>query len=221
MIPYASRTGTKKNLAALREFGWRLLVSASGPHRSEGFSYCIDNGAWTAFQKGTRFDEGRFMSLLDRLGAGADWIVVPDVVGDRVESLRLTERWLPRLERYPRLLVSVQDGMTYHDVRGWLGSSVGIFLGGSTEWKMATLDVWGIVSRDLPCYYHVARVNSEKRILMARSAGAHSVDGSNASRFSVTVPRLDRAVRRPIDGFEPRTDGWFQIDETRSNLETA
>ena len=29
MIAYASRTGTRRNLAALRAAGWRLLVSAA------------------------------------------------------------------------------------------------------------------------------------------------------------------------------------------------
>jgi hypothetical protein len=39
IIPYASRTGTRRNLDALRERGWRLLVSASGVLRTEGFRY--------------------------------------------------------------------------------------------------------------------------------------------------------------------------------------
>ena len=36
MIAYASRTGTRRNLAALRGANWRLLVSATGVHRTEG-----------------------------------------------------------------------------------------------------------------------------------------------------------------------------------------
>lgn len=42
MIPYASRTGTKRNLDAMRANGWGLLVSAKGVLRTEGFPY-----AWT------------------------------------------------------------------------------------------------------------------------------------------------------------------------------
>ena len=54
MIGYASRTGTKRNLAALRDAGWRLLVSAAGrcePLRGHAasFAYALDNGAWSAF----------------------------------------------------------------------------------------------------------------------------------------------------------------------------
>jgi hypothetical protein len=44
MIGYTSRTGTRQNLDALRHAGWRLLVSARGPLRPEGFRYGLDNG---------------------------------------------------------------------------------------------------------------------------------------------------------------------------------
>jgi hypothetical protein len=57
MIGYASRTGTRRNLAALRAAGWRLLLSPTGVLRTEGFRYALDNGAWTAHQQGTEFDE--------------------------------------------------------------------------------------------------------------------------------------------------------------------
>lgn len=87
MIAYASRTGTRRNLKALREAGWRLIVSARGVLRTEGFPYALDNGAWTAFQewlKGARpvnlLDLGAFLRAVRLLGGGADWIVLPDIV---------------------------------------------------------------------------------------------------------------------------------------------
>jgi hypothetical protein len=45
MAGYASRTGTRRNLAALRDAGWRLLVSAEAELRTEGMRYALDNGA--------------------------------------------------------------------------------------------------------------------------------------------------------------------------------
>jgi hypothetical protein len=39
LTAYASRTGTKQNLDAMRKAGWRLLVSAAGVVRTEGFQY--------------------------------------------------------------------------------------------------------------------------------------------------------------------------------------
>ena len=210
MIPYASRTGTRRNLEALRSHGWNLLVSARGPHRNEGFRYGVDNGAWTSFQKGEPFNDAAFLKVLSSLGADAEWIVVPDVVGDRSASLRMTEKWLPRLEGHPRLLVALQDGMDLFDVLPWLGPQCGLFLGGTTEWKLENMPRWGRVSRALHCYYHVARVNTARRILLARRSGAHSIDGTSASRFSVNVPRLSAAVFGDYPGCAPRVDGWFK-----------
>lgn len=197
MIPYASRTGTGRNLAALRARGWRILVSARGVHRTEGFPYAIDNGAWTAFQRGEAFDADSFVRVLDALGSGADWIVVPDVVADARASLALTESWLPRVAAYGRpMLIAVQDGMCPDDVAPWVASGCGVFLGGSTEWKLAQAIPWGRWCAERGAYFHVARVNTCRRIRLAQEAGAHSIDGTSASRFAVNIPRLDNACRQ-------------------------
>jgi hypothetical protein len=197
IVGYASRTGTRRNLAALRAAGWRLLISATGVHRTEGFPYAIDNGAWTAFQQRRPFDSAAFERLIWTHGAGAEWIVVPDVVADRVASLRATSWWLPHLDRF-RLLIAVQDGMTERDVSGWLGPQCGIFLGGSTEWKLATMREWGEVAARHGCHYHVARCNSARRISRAQEAGAHSFDGTSVSRFADSIGRLNRAICQEV-----------------------
>jgi hypothetical protein len=190
---YASRTGTRRNLAALRDAGWRLLVSARGVLRTEGFPYALDNGAWTAFQRGEPFDFGAFDRAVSLLGAGADWIVVPDVVQNARATLALAEPWLTRLAAF-RLLVAVQDGMTASDVRAWLGARVGIFLGGSSAWKESSARSWGELARERGCHFHVGRVNTARRIAVCAEAGAHSFDGTSVSRFAETLPLLTRAA---------------------------
>lgn len=197
MIAYASRTGTRRNLAALRDAGWRILVSARGVLRNEGFRYALDNGAWTAFTQGEPFDVAAFEKALDLMGAEADWVASPDIVGGGMRSLELSESWLPRLIDARLVLIPVQDGMTASDVRPLLGNRVGIFLGGSTEWKLATMREWGELAREVGCYYHVARVNTRRRIEMCSEAGATSFDGSSASRFAASLPRLERARCQP------------------------
>lgn len=196
MIGYASRTGTKRNLAALRAAGWRLLVSATGVHRHEGFPYAIDNGAWTAFQQDRPFDADAFRKLLRSHGDRADWIAVPDIVAGGLESLAFSRSWFAELAAYRLILIPVQDGMTVDDVRPLLGPRVGIFLGGTTEWKLSTMQQWGELARHVGAYYHVGRVNTKKRIRMCQEAGAHSFDGTSVSRFSVNLPRLDGAIRQ-------------------------
>jgi hypothetical protein len=177
-------------------------VSATGVLRSEGVRYALDNGAWTAFQAGKPFDEAKFRIALERLGEGADWVVCPDVVGKAADTLKMAEVWLPKLESY-RVLVAVQDGMAPSDVRPWLGARCGIAVGGSTAWKEATARLWGEVSRSADCHLHVLRVNTARRIDLCHQAGAHSIDGTSASRYSKTLPLLDRAVRASAGDLSP------------------
>jgi len=182
----------------MREAGWRLVVSATGVLRNEGMQYGLDNGAWTAFQQGCLLDEGLFMRAVDLMGEKADWIVLPDIVAGGRRSLDYTLLWLDRLRGIPvRLLIAVQDGMAPADVRDLLGPGVGIFVGGTTEWKESTAGEWGVLARRRNCYLHVGRVNSIRRIAICSAAGADSWDGSSASRFAATVPKLDKATRQP------------------------
>lgn len=198
MIAYASRTGTKRNLDALRAAGFGLLVSARGVLRTEGFSlYALDNGAWTAFQRQEAFDVRAFEFALEKLGRDAQFVVAPDIVGGGIASLRLSESWLPKLVSFGvRRLIAVQDGQTEADVSPLIGDAVGIFVGGSTEWKLATLPAWARLARARGAYLHVARVNSARRIRACAMAGADSFDGTSATRFASTVRALDLACRQ-------------------------
>lgn len=198
MICYASRTGTRRNLDALRKAGWRLMISRAGAWRTEGFPYALDNGAWSDYRAGRDFDSDKFQALIDALGWQADFVVAPDIVAGGLNSLRLSLCWLaPLLVRTRLVLVPVQDGMGPQDlVNIVLPKRIGIFLGGSTEWKLATMRQWGEFCAERGVYYHVGRVNTLKRFRLAHIAGADSVDGSSASRYAVTLPALDFAARQ-------------------------
>jgi len=196
VIAYASRTGTRKNLEALRRAGWRLLVSATGSWRNEGFAYAIDNGAWTAHQSGLPFDEARFMRLVWKMGEKADWIAVPDIVTGGIQSLEFSLKWLPELRGIAPLLLPVQDGIRPRDIRAYVGPELGIFIGGSTEWKIQTALFWGDLARDRKAHLHMGRVNSQRRIRIAQAAGCHSFDGTSVSRYAVTLHELDPARRQ-------------------------
>lgn len=199
---YASRTGTRRNLDALRGAGWGLLVSRAGVWRMEGFSDVMaDNGAWSDFQGNRPFDGDTFERFLDWLSGQPvvpKSLVLPDIVAGGDASLELSVRWSNRcLSVCPLVLLAVQDGMTEQDVAPLVGPKVGVFLGGSTQWKISTMAAWGVFCHRLGLHYHVARVNTEKRMAMAIAAGADSVDGTSASRYAITLPRLDRASRQP------------------------
>ena len=197
-MAYASRTGTRRNLDALRRAGWRLLVVAGAVLRTEGFPYALDNGAWSCHQRGVPFDSDAFIDALELLGAGADWVALPDIVGGGSESLDLSMSWLDRVRAInSSILLPVQDGMVPGDIAPILkAKKVGIFLGGSTDWKLKTMRDWGQIASSLGCYFHVARVNSAKRIRLCQDARAHSFDGTSATRFAVTLPNLDNERRQ-------------------------
>ena len=198
MIAYASRTGTRRNLAALRRAGWRLLVSATGVWRHEGFPYAIDNGAWTAHQQRLPFDGAKFLGVLDALGDGADWAVVPDVVCGGLASLDFSMHWLERLRGAPcPLLLAVQDDMQIEDVAGLIGPRLGVFVGGSDKWKEQSAAAWARLARSRGAICHMGRVNTARRIRIAHAAGVDSIDGSSVTRFAVTLRPLDAAVRQP------------------------
>lgn len=196
MNAYFSRTGTKRNLSELQARGWRMLLTPSEKRSPEGFRYAIDNGAWSAHLQEKPWSAARFSNLVERHGDGADFIIAPDIVAGGLDSLRLSLSWFPDLEPYGKLLIPVQDGIAPSNVRAFLDERVGIFVGGTTEWKLGTLPVWGRLARELNCYLHVGRVNTCRRIWLCQDNGADSFDGTSASMYADSLPRLDKARRQ-------------------------
>ncbi len=209
MTAYAARTGTRRNLAALKAHGWRLMISARGKLRTEGFAYALDNGAWTAFQewqRGTRASAepclASFRRAVSLLGAGADFVVVPDIVLGGARSLAMSRAWLRRLRRdhrlkRARLLIAVQNGMVAADVERFLCARVGLFVGGDTEWKLATMAGWSRLAHARGAICHVGRVNTARRIRQCDIAGADSFDGSGPARFLDTLSRAVAGLAQP------------------------
>jgi hypothetical protein len=198
LIPYAAHTSNLRNLAGLRRAGWRVLLSPATRLNPRGLRYALDNGAWSAFKAGEAFKVEPFERAVAKIGADADFVVAPDIVAGGLPSLALSVSWIPQLLAVTRVvLIAVQDGMTPADVRPYLSERVGIFVGGSTEWKLATMKAWGELAREVGCVLHIARVNTMRRIRLCASVGATSFDGSSASRFAVTLPLLDHARKQP------------------------
>ncbi len=205
MICYASRTATLRNIAALKGAGWGWMVGpldGRGP-RLHGMRWALDNGAWPAFAQKVEWDEPAFARALDQFGPGADFIVVPDVVADRDASLARTRAWLPRLLARAdlgnaRLLIAVQDGMTFADIEPLLASPrVGLFIGGGTDWKVAAIVPWGSWAKSRGLYVHVGRVNTARRIALCAAGAVDSIDGTSATKFAKTLPLLTRAASQP------------------------
>lgn len=198
MMPYASSTGTRRTQDALRTAGWGLMVSAKWRLRTEGFErWCYDNGAWWSHSHGQPFDEVAFLKGYELVGRGADFAVLPDIVAGGMRSLDYSLAWRDRLGApLCPLLLAVQDGMGVADVAGLVGKHLGIFIGGTTEWKEATLPQWGRLARERGAHLHVGRVNTARRVALCAMAGADSIDGTSVSRFVKTLPLIDNAIRQ-------------------------
>lgn len=202
MTSYATVTRTKRNLQALREHGWRLLVvpSAAPPQpprwdTGEYAPFMLDNGAWGAHRSGRPWCADHFLRAVDVLGARADAIVAPDIVCGGRASLALTLEYLPHLVTVGcPILIAVQNGMMPADLPP-LGPMLGVFIGGDTSWKETTARMWGAHARAAAAPCHMARVNTARRVHLAAAAGCTSFDGTSGSRFAVTVPPLTNARR--------------------------
>ncbi len=203
MISYASNTQGIRNLTALSNANWRILLGPDkrhcNPPKAFRFRFAIDNGAWPCFKQNLPFDSEAFQSVVDTHGSAADFVVIPDVVADGERSLAFSKLWFDRLKHLRLILLPVQDGMRPDDIGAILERypNMGIFLGGSTDWKLKTMYGWGMVAHAFRRYYHIGRVNTVRRIRLCAEAGADSIDGTSATMFSCTIPKLDNALRQP------------------------
>jgi hypothetical protein len=145
--------------------------------------WAYDNGAFVDWRASKPFASEAFLADLRELqeaGSQPDFVVLPDRVAEGVHSLRLSLGWLDRLRElqlcsWP-LYLAVQDGMSRGDIP-W-GEVDGIFVGGTVEWKTATVDGWTRAAHQhsVPCHY--ARCGTRRKVLHAKSIGCDSLDSS-------------------------------------------
>lgn len=164
------------------------LHSVESPREPiNGIPWAMDNGVFGAWASGKKWSEEPLYKYLDEYSAWKPlWVVVPDWVGDRDQTLRLWDQHAPALQSFGApLAMAVQDGMTPADVPK--ECSV-LFVGGSTSWKWRNLPMWTSSFNRV----HVGRVNSIRQLLMAENAGAESCDGTGWFRDPHRTAELAR-----------------------------
>lgn len=154
-------------------FGW-LVTPASGKRNvpDEWYLAC-DNGCFQREPCPIEFP--RFVEHYSQ----AQWVVLPDVVGDAARTRETSLVWKDRLEGMglarPWAYV-LQDGF---DVEVFPDGMSAVFLGGTDDYKMSSEAKDALLwARDMGLHVHVGRVNSWRRIQIFRGY-ADSVDGSN------------------------------------------
>lgn len=168
--------------------------------------FAADNGCFAEAQ-GKPWDVDKWLRwVVAEVAPRADnclFVVAPDVVGDAAATLARSPRYLNIIRRLglPAAFCA-QDGLENHTIP-WDTFDV-LFIGGSTEWKLSE------AARNISMeahrqgkWIHMGRVNSWKRIDIARSFGVDSVDGTYLGFApSRNWPRMQRW----LDRLEVETD---------------
>lgn len=158
--------------------------------------------SWAAdtscFSQPERYSDNAYLDFLDRLPRETClFATAPDVVGDAEATWQLAKGMLPQIRElgFKAALVA-QNGMERMAVR-W-ESFDALFIGGSTDWKLGPIS-WelGMEARAREKHLHWGRVNSLRRLWLARKARANSADGTYiAYGPDVLLPRVCRWLDR-------------------------
>ena len=162
-----------------------------------GCPWAVDNGCFG------QFDPHAYLRLCARIRQldrhAFRWLVIPDVVADHRATVRRFLIWYPILRRMgfapDELAFVLQDGaeagpLPQQEVLHY-------FIGGSTAWKESQ-HPRQIAARIVYSYgkehgwtIHMGRVNTRRRLAIARACFADSVDGTGLLRYG------SRRARRP------------------------
>ncbi len=185
----------------------RCLLSPQYQHRKDiqlslaSHGYALDNGAYIHHKKRESFDNESFERMCIRYGKGADFVVIPDVVGDSEMTIYLAQYWVPRLKDLgfeKRLFFVWQDGMKAEDLHPFICDGINIFVGGTTSAKLENMDWISSMCEDWNVYCHIGRVNTKNRLHKCIRARASSFDGSAWSCFPHTFQYLEQLEKQPL-----------------------
>lgn len=198
MIVMPSNNSGKDAWNLFKEYPGRMAHLQNADSLREpkfGHRWALDNGVYGAFASGRIWDESPLYAWLDKHSdKSPEWVVVPDSIGNKHETIKQWKNHAPRIAAYGvKLAMAVQDGMTPEDVPP---DAEVVFVGGSTQWKWRNLRQWTAAFPRV----HVGRVNTYRLLWMAHEAGAESCDGTGWFRGDQS--QLN-GLRRYLDESEP------------------
>lgn len=159
--------------------------------------YALDNGAFSCWnpednswnqrkweQTETEWKHLLFWAQSNR--QKAMWGIVPDRPGDWKETC---SRWSKYagfvVDSGIPLAVAVQDGATIESVMSLLPTPAVIAVGGSTDWKWETVDMW---AKAFP-RVHLLRCNAPEKLSYLEQLGVESCDGTGWNRGNPSQTR--------------------------------
>jgi hypothetical protein len=192
-------TGKAPASGYLARHGWGRMWVTKGPHfEYEGEPFGVDNGAFSAWRKGTRWDEAKFLRRVDAaLTTGQTPVlsITPDIVAGGLRSLDFSVSWRSRLPDDLRWYLAVQDGMMPADVEPVAGLFSGVFLGGTDAFKRS-VRVWRAWTNERGLPLHWGRVGTGRRLREAFDVGVDSIDSTTP------VLKIGEGRKHLMDRFE-------------------
>ncbi|BAQ67081.1 hypothetical protein [Geminocystis sp. NIES-3709] len=185
MIIYFGNTARKEVIEWHKNYGnvGTLISIKEGEITPPTIPLALDNGAFSYYLSGENFDFDKYFQRLNnylkRCINQPDWLLIPDMVGNKQETIARWNYCYPFLQKYNLpLAFAVQDGMDKHDVPK---NAEVIFIGGSTNWKLSTASYW---TAHFP-KVHMARVNAWNRLCYCLESKINSVDGTGFFRGGI------------------------------------
>lgn len=154
------------------------------------FPFALDNGAFSCWDMQTnRFDDAKWKSEIEPKwlqllrwaapGEQARWAIVPDRPGCSETTLQLWGRHVQTVIDFGiPPAIAVQDGMTVEDVQRLRPAPVVVAVGGTTEWKWATVELWAKAFKRV----HLLRCNMPDKLEYLQKLGVESCDGTGWNR---------------------------------------
>lgn len=177
------------------------------------FPYALDNGAFSCWNMADNtFSEDKWESVESewkRLLLWCQcvrqkplWAIVPDVPGNAGATIEKWGAYCGFVEQSGiPLAVAVQNGMNPDTVRALRPLPAVIAVGGTTDWKWETAEMW---CREFP-RVHVLRCNAPEKLAFLESIGCESTDGTGWNRGDrkQTKGLEDWARKKPTRTIEP------------------
>jgi hypothetical protein len=179
---YLGIVGSKKVQTFAKEHGCGWCLTPDNSRDPMGQPYFIDNGAFSAWKNGTKFDSDPFFKLAKKY-PDFDFAVWPDIVCGGAASLHYSYAMLKyRDEIAGPIYLAVQDGMSMKDVQTVIEPFDGLFVGGSISWKFNTARMWADLAHLHGKKCHAGRVGTWEGFVHMHFCGVDSVDTTTASR---------------------------------------
>jgi hypothetical protein len=196
------QTRSRTLIAELAALGFGECVSRKDCLPPRRLPWFLDNGAYGDWRSGIAFDDEAFLSKFRSPHVDAvppDFIVCPDRVATGLESLAFSLHWRDRCESLRpgrRYYFVVQDGMAAADVAPVLDGFVGVFVGGSSSWKIKTARAWTRFAHERGLPIHVGRAGTADKAAWCQRIGVDSFDSSQPLWGTACKARFLRGIAR-------------------------